>query len=431
MARFYGILLIATLVIVSGVIAYVGDVLGRRMGRKRLSLFGLRPRHTAIAISVIAGMLITLFTLGAAMVVSKDVQDGFLRVAQMRQERDALSQRLTALDGELREREEELEATRQAAEAQMADLAAVHAELRRTQAELDEAGTALREEQVKLARASTQVKKREALVDRQTQRLTKLQRDIDNLEKWRAWLTTGLVLERGEPILFGAGQPVAVELMDGKATTAEVGAQLDTFVSRMDQMVRNAGAAPLAGDDQAVVIGKPVPEPERDAVTWVSSEQVLEAVAEGVRESGDSVIVRAYSVMNIHKGEPVPIDFRLFHNDLVFRRGEALAETIIDGRLSSPALMEALVGLLRNEVGEKARAADVMPRHELGGSTAFGAPRESVGEMSFEELFTAVEELQRTGGPARVTAVAATDTWTIGPLKVRLVVAPVSGASVE
>jgi hypothetical protein len=82
----YGALLIAVLVLVSGVIAYVGDVLGRWLGRRRVTLFGLRPRHTAMLISVVAGMLIAGWTLGASMAVSQDVRDGLTRVVALRQQ---------------------------------------------------------------------------------------------------------------------------------------------------------------------------------------------------------------------------------------------------------------------------------------------------------------------------------------------------------
>ncbi len=435
MARFYGILLIVALVGVSGLIAYVGDIVGRRMGRKRLSVFGLRPRHTAIAISVVAGMLITVFTLGVAMSVSEDVKDGFLRVVEMRQERQALSRRLAGLDGELKQREQELDRARQAAEAQLATLKAAEAELDETKAELEDMQTALQQEQDQLARASAEVKKREAVVERQTRRLTslgrehdKLLREIDTLEAWKAWLTRGVVIQRGRPILFGAGQPLAAEVIDGRRPLAAIRGSLDAFVARLDEMVRTAGALPLTGDDKAVVLGKPMADPEADTLTWASPEQVLDAVADGIHESTGDVIVRAFSVMNTHKGEPVPIDFELFHNDLVFHRGEALAETVLDGRLSPPALMETLVSLLRDEVSAKARAANVMPRQGSGPSRVFGAPREPVGEMSFEELFAVIERLQRIDGPARVTAVAAADVWTIGPLEVDLLVEPITPA---
>jgi uncharacterized protein (DUF3084 family) len=439
-ARFYGILLIIALVIMSGVIAYVGDIVGRRMGRKRLSIFGLRPRHTAIVISVAAGMLITLLTLGAAMAVSKDVQDGFLRVAQMRQEQRALTERLSSLDGDLKQSEEKLARARRDAETQLAKLGAAQLELEETKGKLEETGAALEEEQERLAQAFAEEKRMAATIERQKVTLTdlgtkyadlrttyeKLLRDIDKLEAWRDWLTRGVVSERGTPILFGAGQALGAEVIDGKAPVATIRERLDAFAARLDQMVREAGALPLAGDERAVVIGKPLPDAEAGALTWASPEQVLNAVAEGVRESGREVIVRAFSVMNTHTGEPVPVDFKLFHNELVFRRGEVLAETILDGRLSSPALMEALVSLLRDEVGEKARASNVMPRPGSGGSSVFGSPREAVGQMSFEKLFAAIERLEQVRGPARVTAVAAVDVWTIGPLEADLVVEPVA-----
>lgn len=440
MARFYGILLIIALVIMSGVIAYVGDIVGRRMGRKRLSIFGLRPRHTAIVISVAAGMLITIFTLGAAMAVSKDVQDGFLRVAQMRQEQRALTQRLSSLGGDLKQSEEALAHARRDAETQLAELGAAKSELQETKGKLDEIGVALKEEQERLARAFAEEKRMTAVIERQRVTLTdlgtkyadlrttyqKLLRDIDKLEAWREWLTRGVVSERGTPILFGANQALGAEVIDGRAPVATVREKLNAFAQRLDQMVRTAGAVPLAGDERAVVIGKPLPDAEAGTLTWASPEQVLNAIADGVRESGREVIVRAFSVMNTHTGEPVPVDFKLFHNELVFRRGEVLAETILDGRLSPPALMEALVSLLRDEVGEKARASNVMPRPGSGGSNVFGSPREAVGQMSFEKLFAAIERLAQVRGPARVTAVAAADVWTIGPLEADLVVEPIA-----
>lgn len=428
MANFYGVLLIIALVTVSGVIAYVGDIVGRRMGRKRLSLFGLRPRYTAIIISVVAGMLITIFTLGVAMAVSENVKDGFLRVVEMRREREAMLQRLADLDGELKEREQELKRGREAAAAQSEALSAV-------EVELGEAQTDLQQEKGKLARASAEVKNREAVVERQTRRLTslarehdKLLREIDTLEAWKAWLTRGVVFQRGRPILFGAGQPLGVEVIDGRASVAAIRRDLYAFVARLDKVVRAAGAFPLAGDDRAAVLGKPVADPKGENLAWASPEQVLNAVADGIHESAGDVIVRAFSVMNTHEGEPVPIDFELFHNDLVFRQGEVLTQTVVDGRLSPPALMEALVSLLRDEAGAKARAANIMPRQESGGSKVFGAPREPVGEMSFEDLFRAIEQLQKINGPARVTAVAAADTWTIGPLTVDLLVEPIMPA---
>ena len=51
------------LILVSGFVAYVGDYIGRSLGKKRLTMFGLRPKHTAIVSTVITGMLISVLAL--------------------------------------------------------------------------------------------------------------------------------------------------------------------------------------------------------------------------------------------------------------------------------------------------------------------------------------------------------------------------------
>ena len=52
--------LILTLVLLSGVLAYLGDVLGMRIGKRRISLFGLRPRDTSRVITAFTGILISI-----------------------------------------------------------------------------------------------------------------------------------------------------------------------------------------------------------------------------------------------------------------------------------------------------------------------------------------------------------------------------------
>jgi len=49
-------------VLVGGLIAYLGDIIGRRFGKRRASIFGLRPRHTAVLITSVTGVLISLVT---------------------------------------------------------------------------------------------------------------------------------------------------------------------------------------------------------------------------------------------------------------------------------------------------------------------------------------------------------------------------------
>ena len=70
----YGVLLIAVLIVTGGAIAFIGDRLGTKIGKKRLSIFGLRPRHTSIIITIFTGICITTLTFGVMAAASENVR---------------------------------------------------------------------------------------------------------------------------------------------------------------------------------------------------------------------------------------------------------------------------------------------------------------------------------------------------------------------
>lgn len=76
-------IMIVVLLIVSGVVAYVGDYLGRVLGKKRISLFGLRPRNTSILIAILTGMFITGVTIAVLFIVANQVQVALVRMDQI------------------------------------------------------------------------------------------------------------------------------------------------------------------------------------------------------------------------------------------------------------------------------------------------------------------------------------------------------------
>ncbi len=60
------------IMLVCGIIAYMGDTLGRKLGKKRLTIFGLRPKRTAILVTSITGCLIFIVALGSVVTISKE-----------------------------------------------------------------------------------------------------------------------------------------------------------------------------------------------------------------------------------------------------------------------------------------------------------------------------------------------------------------------
>jgi uncharacterized protein (DUF3084 family) len=80
------VVLIPTLILVSGLVAYVGNLVGRNIGKRRLAVLGLRPRYTAQVITVITGMLITVVTLAVVLLVSDDARQALFHLGEIQQQ---------------------------------------------------------------------------------------------------------------------------------------------------------------------------------------------------------------------------------------------------------------------------------------------------------------------------------------------------------
>ena len=76
----YGLGLVLMLVVIGGIIAFIGDHIGMRVGRKRLSVFGLRPKHTSMLITVITGIVVAGTSVIVMSIVSQDVRTALFRM---------------------------------------------------------------------------------------------------------------------------------------------------------------------------------------------------------------------------------------------------------------------------------------------------------------------------------------------------------------
>lgn len=99
----FGLILVPLLILVSGAIAYIGNLVGRNIGRRRLTLFGLRPRHTAQVITVVSGMLIALVTLAAVLLVSADARTALFRFRELQAQTARLEGEIDQAEARLRQ----------------------------------------------------------------------------------------------------------------------------------------------------------------------------------------------------------------------------------------------------------------------------------------------------------------------------------------
>ncbi len=78
-----GWLLIFSLLILGGVLSTLGDRLGSRVGKARLSVFNLRPRSTAVLITVLTGSLISAVSFGFMLLVSRQLRVGLFELSDL------------------------------------------------------------------------------------------------------------------------------------------------------------------------------------------------------------------------------------------------------------------------------------------------------------------------------------------------------------
>jgi len=86
------------IVVLAGVIAYLGDRVGHQVGRKRLTLFNIRPRYTSTIIAVATGMIIALVITLVAIFASNQVKTAFFRLNEINNEIQSAQARAEELE---------------------------------------------------------------------------------------------------------------------------------------------------------------------------------------------------------------------------------------------------------------------------------------------------------------------------------------------
>ncbi|MEL6459509.1 MAG: DUF3084 domain-containing protein [Cyanobacteria bacterium J06621_15] len=138
-------ILITAILILGGVIATVGDRIGTRVGKKRLSLFNLRPKKTAVVVTILTGIGISASTLASLFLVDEGLRKGVFELEDIQRDLRSKREQLegTATNLEITKREL-AEARKQQAQAQTRleainrSLQAANTKQRQTQAQLNQ-----------------------------------------------------------------------------------------------------------------------------------------------------------------------------------------------------------------------------------------------------------------------------------------------------
>jgi uncharacterized protein (DUF3084 family) len=101
-------ILIAAILILGGLIAALGDRLGTKVGKQRLTLFNLRPKQTAILVTIITGTIISASTLGILFGLSGSLRKGVFQLDEILQKRRHVQAELEEVTKQKNQVEKEL-----------------------------------------------------------------------------------------------------------------------------------------------------------------------------------------------------------------------------------------------------------------------------------------------------------------------------------
>ncbi len=158
-----GYVLILAMLVLGGIIATVGDRIGTKVGKARLSLFNLRPRQTATLVSIATGSVISASTLAILFGISSQLRTGVFELGRIQADlanaEDQLAQALAEQEG-VREDLESASTERQRALTRLRDinqsLAQAVKQQRITQQQLQRTQTQLQGTRDQLATVSEQ-----------------------------------------------------------------------------------------------------------------------------------------------------------------------------------------------------------------------------------------------------------------------------------
>ncbi len=322
-----GWLLILALLVLGGVLSTLGDRLGSRVGKARLSLFNLRPRKTAVVITVLTGSLISAVSLALMLLVSERLRVGLFQL-------DQIQDRLRDSRSALQRNKGELQRTRGELERSRLDLTTAErrrdqalASQRRAQSQLlaaERRVDTLRRElqplqaerarlEAERARLSREVQGRDAEIRRTEAELTNVRRRIAAGEKELKDLETNVIALRRGDVVIASGQPLA---------TAKV------LLQRPDQAKQVIDALLQESNRAAFQLLLPGQAPNRQILLVPRSDITR---LESLLATPGAWVVSIRSAANVLRGETQVLAFPdLRPNRQVVEQGEVLSRTALE-----------------------------------------------------------------------------------------------------
>ena len=232
-----GLKILVIIAIMGGLIAYMGDKLGTKVGKRRMSLFGLRPKHTSIIVTIVTGLLVAAATVGVLTITSQSVRTALFGMDQLRADMNQLTAEVAAKNAELEQGQALLEANKKELADRMAEIETIRKEVEQSRQELADA------EAAKVA-TEAELSALQASYDEASKKLAALEatrasmeKHIADLQKTQEELKTGIIHLREGTILFQVDQLLAQAVVRNGLSPNEARDAVNSIVEDTNKLV--------------------------------------------------------------------------------------------------------------------------------------------------------------------------------------------------
>ena len=427
-----GIYLIAVMIVTGGAIAFIGDKLGTKIGKKRLSIFGLRPRHTSMIVTVITGGLITALSIGFMALISQNVRTALFGMDELRAtmnstlaELDSATEELFKAQTEferanknlreskqeilaLKDEQEELRAESERLKEEGARLESTNAELAAQNENLSGANAELEQDNQKLGEFNVTLSADNEKLSADNEKLSgdnakltgdndKLSADNSELEERNRHLRDGLIAIREGDITLRAGELLASDVFKSGLTAEEIANQINALAEAATQnIVARFGV-------------------EGENSVWIYQPELQRVIGE-LAASGHDMVLRITAAGNVVRGEPVRATLELYPNEQIFTKGELIISRSYE--VNSETALEVVVRDFLTAVNRAAVDKGILADPLTG----------NVGMLNGEQLYEIFGAISSARGKISLTAYALEDTMSQGPLRLKIKVTQRGGS---
>jgi uncharacterized protein (DUF3084 family) len=482
-----GYILIAAILIVGGIIATVGDRIGTRVGKKRLSLFNLRPKNTAVLVTIFTGTIIAASTLAILFAADEGLRKGVFELENIQRDLRQKRVQLKKTEAEKGQIEAQRDQARKEQAKAQEDLQAINQSLQvavdkqqKTETKLNVTTTQLNRTLNQQAQTQTRLQDTQQQLGQVVAQYQQAISEVQNVSAQRKKLLSEMdTLKAERQVLFNEAK-AAIEKRDRElAKRQENIQQRDRKIAQLDKLVQERNLQ-ITGREQVIAqrenrlkeleaqqgsleqevarlekyyqsfrdlrIGKLAlirgqvlaagvlsvnqPAAARQAVVRLLQEanqnanleltepsaspanvQILHVTQERIEQltkqinDGKEYVVRIFSAGNYVRGEK-QIEFfaDAARNEMVFTGGEVVATTTADPKTMTSYQLRQRLELLISASQFRARNAGIVENVQIDGT-----------------FIRFIAQLRQYDQLVDIKAVAAQDTYTAGPLKVRLV----------